>query len=47
MGASAGGLLSGLRNVSSALGEILAMSVLHLDDFFVVCDVSWIRHHPM
>jgi len=47
MAAFASGFLSGLRNVSRALGEILAMFVFDLDDFFIVCDISWIRHHPM
>jgi hypothetical protein len=47
MSAFASGFLSRLRNVSSTHGEILAMFILHLDDFFIVGYVSWIGHHPM
>ena len=39
-----GRFLSWLGNVSSVLGEIFTVFVLHLDDFFIVGDVSWIRH---
>lgn len=47
VGTFAGGFLSWLRNVSGILGEVLAMFVLHLDDFFIVGDVSWIGHQPL
>ncbi len=39
--------LSRLRNMSSASSEIFAVLVLHLDDFFIVCYVSWIRHQAL
>jgi hypothetical protein len=43
--ALAGRFFSRLWEVRSALGEIFAVFVLHLDDFFIVCYVSRIRHH--
>ena len=39
-----GGFLTRLGNVSSALGKILTLVLLLVDDFFVVRYISWIGH---
>lgn len=44
VGFFAGGFLSRLREVGGALGEVLSVFLLFVDDFFVVGDVSGIGH---
>jgi hypothetical protein len=40
-------LLSRLRNVGRALGKVLPLLLLFVDDFFIVRYVTWIGHGSM
>jgi len=45
MGLFFGRLFSRLGNVGGALGQILSLFLLFVNDFLIVSYVSWIGHH--